>query len=101
MQLRFNHEELKLLAEILEELASSREGNMKKASYDLLDRVIAHDLRFGSDELENLQDLLSAYKNDLRQRTSVAPETMKQALKDRAKLLESVMDKVTEACAMV
>jgi hypothetical protein len=101
MQLLFSREELRVLAQVLEELALSREGTQKRTSYELLDRVIAHDLRLASDELENLQDLLAVYQSDLRQRIAAADAITKLLLQDKAKMLESVMDKVTEACAMV
>jgi len=101
MQLLFTREELKLLTEILEEQASAGENSAKPLAYDLLDHVIGHDLRFAFDELEDLQDLLNAYEHAFRQKLSAAAPEARLALMAKEKLLEKIMDKVTEACAMV
>lgn len=101
MQLQFTHEELKLVAEILEVQASLGEGRLKAASSALLGRVIEHDLRLAFDELEDLQDILEAYKKAMQQQVAQATPATKPTLAQKEQLLEKVIDKVTEACAMV
>ena len=89
MQLLFTREELKMVSEILEAEAA-RDPQSKPKAYALLDRIIAHDLGFAFDELEDLQDLVSAYAHAHHEQLAVP-----------AQLLEKITDKITEACAMV
>jgi len=101
VQLQFTREELKLVAEILEQQAALRTDRLKAASYALLDRVISHDLGLAFDELEDLEEILQSYGKLLQQQlVEAAPET-KVLLGERERMLERVKDKVTEACAMV
>jgi len=100
MQLQFTRDELGLLAGILEQQASGG-GKWKAASYALLDRVIAHDLCLAFDELEDLQDILSAFESSFRQQLATATPETRPRLAQKEQLLEKVIDKVTEACAMV
>jgi hypothetical protein len=102
MQLHFTPEELKELALVLERQAAEKQGTAKAKAYALLEHVIAHDFRLAFDELEDLQDLLAEYEYAFRKRLAdaAAPE-VQSGLKLEGKLLEKVIDKVTEACAMV
>lgn len=61
MQLHFSVEQLQLLAEILSEQRT-------KPAEDLLDRVLARDLRFDFDELEQLSVLLNARRKEVMNR---------------------------------
>ena len=101
MQLQFTHEELKLVAQVLEEQSGAGEGRLRMAASALLGRIIEHDLRLAFDELEDLQDILNAYARSLPQRIAQASPPIKQALAKNQQLLEHVMDRVTEASAMV
>lgn len=101
MQLQFTREELKLLAEILEETAATSTAALKAKSSALLTRVIEHDLRLAFDELEDLEDILLAHKKVLSQKLAQAGLANKPTLAQRAALSERIKDKVTEACAMV
>jgi hypothetical protein len=99
MQLQFTPDELKVLAEILE--IQNSVGNDRGAvkRYNLLDRVIVHDMRFTFDELEDLLDILADYERGLRQQS--VQTTEKVAETELLRLLQHLMEKVTEACAMV
>jgi hypothetical protein len=101
MQLQFSREELKLVAQILEEQTAAREGRLKVACSELLGRVIEHDMHFASDELEDLQDILIAYEKELQLRVEQGSAVTKPVLLQKHQLLENILDKVTEACAMV
>lgn len=90
MQLQFTREELGLVAQVLEQQAASGTDCLKDAGYRLLDHVIAHDLCFACDELEDLREILELYHGAAHQ---LPP--------DRELLLQRIQDKVTEACAMV
>jgi hypothetical protein len=102
MQLQFTRDELKLVAEVLEVPNSVRDDSRAVKRYNLLDHVIAHDMRFAFDELEDLLDILTDYENGLRQHLAQATETKAaEAESESLKLLQHLMEKVTEACAMV
>ena len=71
--------------------------------YDnLLDKVLARDLKFDSDELEYVADLLTIQKRSLRaesaRQTSVA---VKAETQKKLALLERVLEHVEEACVMI
>jgi hypothetical protein len=78
MQLHLQTDELNLLANVLMETG----GTMPRLRLDekLLEMVLAHDLRFDSDELERVAALLAA--------------------EERA-VLERGLEKVDEACVMI
>ena len=115
MQLHFSVEELKLLAEVLEEQIRRAPGT--GAASDLLDHVIEHNLGFGCDELEDLASILQEAVRRVRADLKVAADPAVQAaegltgaphiesareirIKTRLLALEQLCDKVTEACAM-
>jgi len=100
VQLIFTREEQQSLAEVLEELSLRGEGPVKIKSYALLDRVIAHNFGMAADELEDLHDILAAYKKMMRQQLTTAPAG-DAALRQKQQILDKIMDKVTEACMMV
>lgn len=100
MQLQFTRDELRLVAEVLEVPSSVRDDRRAAKRYNLLDHVIAHDMRFAFDELEDLLDILSDYEHGLRQQSAQTTET-KPAEPESLKLLQHLMEKVAEACAMV
>jgi hypothetical protein len=117
MQLHLETDELNLLANILLERVgtisaaqpsssgsaqSDRSvGQSSRFFDDILDKVLARDLRLDSDELEGVADLLRAQKHKLTE--SIAhPENAAQKIELQRKLglLERVLERVTEACVM-
>jgi hypothetical protein len=102
LQLQFTRDELKLLAEVLEVPNSVRDDRRAVERYNLLDHVIANDMRLASDELEDLLDILTDYEQDRRQQLAQTTETRAaEAESKNLKLLRHILEKVTEACAMV
>ena len=94
MQLHLEAEELKLLADLLLEQDQG-------AHADLLDKVLARDLRFDSDELEHTADLLAAREHDLKRELAQQSDlTCRPELQRRLALVERVLEKVNEACVM-
>lgn len=97
MQLLFSAEELQLLVEALEERerALRGPGNEKQHSQteQWLDRVASRDLRFSYDEMEDLLELLKAFKSAL-------PSTDAARFQQKQKVLNAIIDRVAEACAM-
>ncbi len=117
MQLHLNADELNLLADTLLERvgamsaqrpsAASVQGNADVGQdarcYDgLLDKVLGRDLRLDSDELEQVADLLGAQKRDLKdQITRLQDSTLHLILQSKLGLLERILQRVEEACAML
>jgi hypothetical protein len=91
MQLRFTIDELNLLAEVLE----------YNDAEDLVDRVLARNIQFTSDELDRMAEMLSARDRELRDAISKADDAATKRNWERTRaLLQRVLDKITEACAM-
>jgi len=94
MQFHLEPEELRLLAIVLLE-QDPRQYN------ELLTRVLAHDLRFDSGELEQTADVLAGKKrslqDDIARQPNAAPKT---ELQRELALLERVLERVKEACVM-
>ncbi|MGA2369159.1 MAG: hypothetical protein ACLPPV_16395 [Candidatus Korobacteraceae bacterium] len=117
MQLHLEVEQLNLLANILlervGELSAQRpsaDGLKSKIdiqrdfrrSNELLDKVLAHDLRLDSDELEQLAGLLTARKASLGDEIARQPNAAaKTGMQRKSALLEEVLERVDEACAMI
>ena len=94
MQFHLEAEEVKLLADLLLE-------QDQRAYADLVDKVLARDLRFDSDQLEKTADLLAATEHNLK--VTLAREgdpALKSLLQRKLALLERVLEKVNEACVM-
>lgn len=94
MQFHLETDELNLLANILLEQASRE--------YDeILNKVMARDLRFDSDELEQTADILVRKKRSLKGEIAQQPDTaLKAELQARLALLERILERVNEACVM-
>jgi hypothetical protein len=92
MKLYFSSEELNLLANIL-----LNQGDPA----GLLDRVMANDLTFDFTELDQLRELLVAAWTSVSSEVAACldPQT-KTKLEARQATLESMIDRVTETCAM-
>lgn len=95
MQLHLETDELNLLANILLQKSGV------SAYEDLLEMVMARDLRFDTDELEQLADLLTAEKQDLKGQISRETDALRKGnLQSTLALLERVHERVNEACVM-
>ena len=92
MQLHFSPDELNLLADIL-----LNQGD----PVGVLDRVMARDFRFDADELDKLRDVLVANQENLRAEIAKADTLQGNALRARQSMLESMIEKISEACAML
>jgi hypothetical protein len=94
MQFHLEADELNLLANVLLE-QDPRQYN------ELLKKVLAHDLRFDSGELEQTAELLAGKKRSLKDEVARQPDgTLKTELQRQLTLLERVQERVNEACVM-
>jgi hypothetical protein len=94
MQFHLEPQELNLLANILLE-QDPRQYN------ELLNKVLARDLRFDSGELEQTADLLMSKKRSLKDEIAQQPNALLKAeLQRKLTLLERVLERVTEVCVM-
>lgn len=105
MQLQFTLAERQLLADILEETryalmqgasaereVPERDRIKARECIDLFGKVVERHLEFSADELDMLAAVLSDRDRELRER-GVSQE--------QRRLLQSVLDKITEACMMI
>ena len=91
MQLYFSTEESNLLAEIL-----LKQGDPA----GLLGRASVHDLRFDFDELDQLREILVANWSNITQEIDACGDPQaRHALEVRQGKLESMIERVSEACA--
>jgi len=94
MQFHLEPSELKLLANVLLE-------QDPKQYNELLTKVLAHDLRFDSGELEQTAELLAGKKRSLKDEiVRQLDATLKSELERQLALLERVLERVNEACVM-
>jgi hypothetical protein len=94
MQFHLETDELNLLANVLLEQDAGQYG-------ELLNKVLARDLRFDSGELEQTAELLAGKKRSLKDEVARQPEgTPKTELQRKLALLERVLERVNEACVM-
>jgi hypothetical protein len=92
MKLHFSPEELNLLANIL-----LNQGDPA----GLLDRILANDLTCDFAELDQLREILVAnWTNATNEVTACADPQTEKKLEARQTALESMIDKLTETCAM-
>ncbi len=97
MQLRLTNEQLNLIANLLME-----HDDKTRAHGDLLEKILAKDLRFDSDELELLDDFLKAVRHSLRESAEHHGDASKNPeLAETMATLEGAVEKVEEACAML
>ena len=117
MQLHLNAEELNLLADTLLErvgamsaqrlAAAGVQGNADKGQDapcydDLLNKVLARDLRLDSDELEQVADLLDEQKRDLSDEIArLQNSALSFDLRQKLGLVERVLERIDEARAML
>ena len=114
MQLHLETDELDLIANILlqregqlsgpsqEGVSSVHPGVDLKLCEELLDRVLARDMEFDSDELEQLADILSTEKEAMNKISALEKGAPPNALllRKRAKM-DRVLEKIDEVCAMI
>ncbi len=94
MQFHLQTDELGLLANVLLE-------QDPRQYQELLNKVLARDLRLDAGELEQASELLTAKKASLRGQIALqpAPPTMAELQRQLA-LLERALERVNEACVM-
>jgi HD superfamily phosphodiesterase len=116
MQLHFDADELNVLAEVLLEkvgrisaqkiLAANVQGNgdIRQAARrydDLLDKVLARDLRLDGDELEEVAVLLAEHQRDLKSEIArLQNSALRLRLQQKLGLVERVLERVDEARVM-
>jgi hypothetical protein len=94
MQFHLETDELNLLANVLLEQGPQRNN-------ELLEKVLARDLRFDSGELEQTADLLAGKKSSLKDEIARQPNAaLKMELQQKLALLERVLERVNECCVM-
>jgi hypothetical protein len=105
MQLLLTLDERKVVTRALEKCLAQAQGDefvrRRAAAGELLNHLIDNDMRFSTDELDDLSDILRACRREMESR--IAAETdphAKAALCEQQNILEHAADKVTEACAM-
>jgi len=105
MQLLLTLEERKVITRALEKCLAQARGSefeqKRQTANRLLDRVLEPTLRFDADELEDLSDILSSCKVEIKSRIEVEMDpAAKNVLIEQRKTIEHAADKVTEACMM-
>jgi len=117
VQLQLSGNELDLLANILlaqegEVLAcartqqgvpTQRRSGPDLQSYErLLEKVLARNMEFDSDELEQIADILTDQRNNLKQSISAeVGQAVRSQLQQNLERLESVLERIEEVCAML
>ncbi len=101
MQLQLETDELDLIANVLLEREATQTGTEFEMCEELLDRIVARDMEFDSDELQQLADILAEYQHRLQD--AVVHETKpaaKAKLQTKMEKLAHVVERVDEACVM-
>jgi len=94
MQFHLATDELNLLANVLLE---QDPGQYK----ELLDKVMARDMRLDAGELEQASELLAGKKKNLKDEIERQPNaSLKTELQRKLALLERTLERVNEACVM-
>ena len=99
MQFHLEANELNLLANLLMQQNNAGRQNRFET---LLEMVLAHDLRFDSDDLELLANLLAGVKTALKADIAQEADRVRKAtLEATLTLLQRVEERVNEACVMI
>jgi len=94
MQFHLETDELNLFANVLLE-------QDPRPYKELLNKVLARDLRLDGSELEQAADLLAGKKRSLKDEIARQPDApLKLELQRQLALLERVLERVNEACVM-
>jgi len=113
MQLHLETDELNLLADtLLERIGKATaqaslpdtQASVRLGPHffdDLLDKVLARDLRLDADELEQVSELLTAHRRKLNEQISRSGDAaLEMQIHRRLKLVDRTLEKVDEACVM-
>ena len=101
MQLQLETDELDLIMNILLEREAAQTGTDFEMCEELLDRIVARNMEFDADELQQLADILAEYQHGLQD--AVVHETkpgVKAKLQTKLEKLAHVVERVEEACVM-
>lgn len=114
MQLYLETDELELIANILlqreVQLSSSSQRSVAgvhpgldlKLCEELLDKVLARDMRFDFDELEQLAEILAGEKDAINKLVTQAESGPPDAaLQRKFAKLEHILEKLEEVCTMI
>jgi len=114
MQLHLETDELDVIANILLERENQLSGSLPegvsgeqpgidlKFCEELLDRVLARDMEFDSDELEQLAEILAREKDTMNKvMAQLGSGSPNIPLQRKYARLERVLEKIDEVCAMV
>ena len=94
MQFHLEIAELNLLANVLLE-------QDPRPYQELMNKILARDLRLAGDELQQAADLLAAKKLRLKDEIARQPDaSLKLNLEQQLALLHRVLERVNEACIM-
>ena len=100
MQLRLETDELNLSANLL--ISSAGQKPHSPLDDRLLEMMLARDLRFDSDQLERLAELLLAAERRMKDEVRHEANPVRRfELKCRLELLERTLEKIDEACVMI
>ncbi len=102
VELIFTIEEFRTVVHALRAQFEAR-GNRQQSDplAALLERFLARDFGFGIDELETLHEALEDEGRRLKDPATHLSQEERDALPQTQRVLEHVIDKVVEACAMV
>jgi hypothetical protein len=105
MQLLLSLDERKIVTRALEKCLAHARGEefarKREVANRLLDKVLEPDLRLSADELDELSEILSSCKVEIKNRIGAELDPQaKASLQQQRKTLEHASDKVTEACMM-
>ena len=103
MQVVFSIEEFRLLVHVLREYSESDSQpytSLQKSATDLLEKILARDFAFSIDELEDLELILQGKERTVRESLKESANAPSPEVRHEEEVLEHVLDRVTEACAM-
>lgn len=102
MQVVFSIEEFRLLVHALRECSESdsQPTPLQKSATDLLEKILARDFGFSLDELDDLETILQGKEKEVRKALEDPACTSLPEVRHEEEVLEHVIDRVTEACAM-
>jgi hypothetical protein len=93
MQLHFTAQEFNMLADILLN---------RDVTGVLLNQVLARHLRLSCEELDQLKTIVERYAGELDKEIAACTDSiLRITLQDRRSQLETILEKVNEACAMI
>ena len=101
MQFHLDTAELNLLAEVLMQETGKPSAEQLPGCDDLLNKVLARDMRLDSGELEQAGEVLRKYERALKEEMAGTQDPNLSARQQaKLKLMQRVREKVNEACVM-